>query len=435
MKIRLGLIGSEDNIEQIKSVVEEHAEFDCIPFVHFFAEDVIDLLKTHQHEVDMWFFSGVYPYSIAKKWGKVNQPMFFVPYKGASLYKTLYHILYRYGINIDQLSFDGFTVSELKQIFSELNCVLQPEYLYSKINPEDNINIEEAVAHHYRLAKKGKTKAAVTCAWQVHTKLQETDVQVFRVGHANSAIESVLNMALRTYEMLRFKDRQIAVQTFEIDELISSAKDTYSSDDIYHIEIGYREKLLQYAKRIQGSFKAVGFGHYFIFTTRGILRDVTDYFSMIPDMEETNWIIEKKVTSGIGIGQSAYEAEIYARNALLNAKEHGKGSWMVVFEDKTINGPLGLPEYISYSVNSREMQAISEQTSLNVSTLSKIHAIVTKVGKAELTANDLAGYLHILPRSVRRILTQLEKKGYAKVIGEESSHPRGRPRKLYRILL
>jgi len=32
-------------------------------------------------------------------------------------------------------------------------------------------------------------------------------------------------------------------------------------------------------------------------------------------------------------------------------------------------------------------------------------------------------------------MSQLEKSGYAEEIGEETPHPRGRPRKVYRVLL
>lgn len=432
--IRLGLIGVEDNVELLNSTVSEYPEFDCLSFVHFSEDDVIELLESHSHEVDMWLFSGVYPYSIAQKWGKVHKPMFFLPYTGSSLYKTLYHVLYHHQINVDELSFDGLTPEDLNQVFTELDVPFEadyiPNYLYQKHH-----SLEDVVQHHYNLWSTGKTKAAATCGWQVHTELKRLGVPVFRVMHTKSAIKSVLNMALRTHEMLRFKDRQIAVQMFELDTLSDIPKDTYSSDEIYNIEIKHTQRLLKYAKKIQGSLKSAGPGRYVIFTTRGILSTMTQNFTVIPSIEEIKGISKGAITCGIGIGQSAYEAEIYAGNALLNAKEFGKGSWMVFFEDKMVNGPLGKPQNITYSYGSKEMQLISEQTSLSISTLSKINSIINKIGKTEFTAHELAQHMHIMPRSARRILTQLEKNRCAEEAGEETPYPRGRPRKLYRILL
>lgn len=430
MTIRLGLLGVEDNLQLIESVAKEYSEFTTLPFLHSSREEIIDILESHQYDVDMWLFSGYSPYSVAKKWGKVNQPMFFIEYTGSCLYKTLYHALYHHNVNINELSFDGFTPSELKQIFEGFGVSFIPDYLKTYESLNDNI-----VEHHYKLWKKGKTKAAVTCIWDVFNKLKKIGVPVFRVNPTKSAIQSALNMALRTHEMLLFKDRQIAVQMIEIDTMSGLSKNMYSSDEIYNKEIQITQKLLIYTKKVQGSLKAVGPGRYVIFSTRGSLSDITQNFTAVPDIEELHQLSQRAVTCGIGIGQSAYEAEIHAAKALFHAKEYENGAWMVFLDNKTINGPLGKPENITYSYESKKFQTISEQTSLSVATISKVDSILKKIGKTEITAHELAQHLQIIPRSARRILDQLLKKGYAKEIAEEAPHPRGRPRKIYQVSL
>jgi len=120
---------------------------------------------------------------------------------------------------------------------------------------------------------------------------------------------------------------------------------------------------------------------------------------------------------------------------LLHAKEHGNGSMMVVFDDKTISGPLGQPEQITYDFSSEHLQSISEKTALSVTTLSKLESILRKLGKKEINAHELAQQMKIMPRSARRILTELEGNGLAQVVAEETIHPRGRPRKVYQIEL
>jgi len=430
LSIRLGIIGVEDNLQWLISVVKEYSEFECIPFLHFYEKDVISILEAHSNDVDMWLFSGVFPYSVAEKWGRVHKPMFYVPYTGTSLYKTLYRILYHHHLDINQLSFDALKTSELQQIFEELDIDYSSSHLY-----EEPKSIEDVVEYHERLWKKGQTAAAVTCTWQVQKELEKRGVPVFRVKHTKSAVTSVLDEALKTQEMLRFKDRQIAVQIFEVDLFSSLSISSFSSDEMYNMEIKNTQKLLKYAKRIQGSLKTVSPGCYVIFTTRGELSDITDNFSVIPPIDEMEDIAKGKITCGIGIGQSAYDAEMMARNALLQARKHGKENWMVAFDNKTFKGPLGKKESLTYSYNDKDMQAISEQTSLSVATISKIDSILLKMGRSEITCQDLATKLQILPRSARRIMSQLEKSGYAEEIGEETPHPRGRPRKVYRVLL
>ncbi|WP_394236945.1 ArsR family transcriptional regulator [Niallia oryzisoli] len=430
MSIRLGLIGVEDNLEWIQSVVKEYSDFECIPFLHFYEKDVIDILEAHSHDMDMWLFSGIFPYSVAEKWGGVSKPMFYVPYTGTSLYKSLYRILYHHHLDINQLSFDALKKSELKQIFAELDIDFPSSNLY-----EEPKSIEEVVKYHERLWKKGETQAAVTCTWQVQKELEKMGVPVYRVTHTKSAIKAVLDKALKTQEMLRFKDRQIAVQILEMDLFSSMTISSFSSDEIYDMEIKNTQKLLKYAKRIQGSLKTVSPGCYVIFTTHGELSDITDNFSVIPNIAEIQDITKGNITCGIGIGQSAYDAEMMARNALLQARKFGKENWMVAFDDKTFKGPLGKSESLTYSYNDKDMQTISEKTSLSIATISKIDSILTKMNRYEITCQELATQLQILPRSARRIVSQLEKSGYAEEIGEETPNPRGRPRKVYRVLL
>lgn len=432
LKIRLGLLGADDSLEIIQSVVNQYPELSCLPIVYWKEEEVIGKLKPHVDDVDMWVFSGQVPYSIAKEWGGISQPMFYVPHTGSSLYKTLLQVVYKQKLDMNQLSFDTFHPAELERVFEEAEINGGPVFLKHYTG---EIRARELAEYHYKLWKTGQTKAAVTCLRTAHIELQRLGVPVYRVLPTISAVESIINLVFRTNEMLHFRDTQIAVQMIEIDSFAGLAKDSFSTDEIHKIEIKITEKLLKYAKKLHGSLKTAGPGRYVIFTTRGRLQEITEDFTVIPDLDDIYQTATEMVTCGIGIGQTAYEAEINAGKALLHAKEFGKGSWMVFFDDKTIAGPLGKPEYITYSSASEKLQKISQQTALSVTTLSKLEAILKKMGKTEINAHELAQYMQILPRSARRILMELEEKELAQVVGEESPHPRGRPRKIYRISL
>lgn len=431
-KIRLGLFGAEDSIEIMESVILKYPEFSCVPISYWHDDEIIEKLTTYMQDVDMWLFSGQIPYWYAKKWAGIAQPMFYVPSSGSSLYKTLLHIAYHQKISFNQVSFDTFHPSELERVFLESEITHEPLYLK---HYEGEIHTDEVVRYHYELWKKGKTMAAVTCLKNAQYKLKSLGVPAFRVLPAQSAVVSTLALIRQTHETLHFKDSQIAVQMIEFDSFSSLTKDTYSTDEIYKIEIKMTEKLLEYAKKINGSLKSAGPGRYVIFTTRGLLQEMTKDFTVVPDLAVLQLTGNNAVTCGIGIGQTAYEAEINAGTALLHAKEYQKGSSMVVFDDNTIEGPLGQPEQITYGFASEKLQSLSEQTTLSVTTLSKLESILRKIRKMEINAHDLAQHMNIMPRSARRILTELESKGLAQVVAEENPHPRGRPRKIYRIML
>lgn len=431
-KIRLGLFGAEDSLEILESVILTFPEFNCVSISYWHDDEIIEKLNRHREDVDMWLFSGQIPYGYAKKRFESDQPMFYVPSTGSSLYRVLLHIAYQRNIPFDRLSFDTFHPSELKQVFTESEIGLQSNYLK---HYEEEISTEEVVQYHYQLWKEGKTLAAVTCLKNAQHALIEKGVPSFRVLPAHSAIISTLALIRQTHETLHFKDSQIAVQMIEFDSFSRLTKDTFLTDDLHKIEIKMTEKLLDYAKKVDGSLKSAGPGRYIIFTTRGLLEEITKEFTVIPDHDVLRLVGEDAGTCGIGIGQTAYEAERNAGIALLHAREHRGESWMVVFDDKTIVGPLGQPTQIHYGGASKQLQSISAQTSLSVATLSKLQAILRKKGEAEMSAHDLAQYMNLTPRSARRILTGLEENGLAKVVAEETLHPRGRPRRIYQIKL
>lgn len=432
IKIRLGLFGAEDSIKIMESAILPFPEFDCVSISYWRDEEIIEKLNAHREDVDMWLFSGQIPYGYAKKWFKSDQPMFYVPSTGSSLYRTLLHIACQRNIPFDRLSFDTFHPSELKQVFTESEIDFQPKYLK---HYEEEISTEEVVQYHYQLWKEGKTLAAVTCLKNAQHALMEKGVPSLRVLPAHSAIISTLALIRQTHETLHFKDSQIAVQMIEFDSFSRLTKDTFLTDDLHKIEIKMTEKLLAYTKKVNGSLKSAGPGRYMIFTTRGLLKEITKDFTIIPDREILQLTGDDAVTCGIGIGQTAYEAESNAGIALLHARDYRDESWMVVFDDKTIRGPLGQPTQIHYGGASKQLQSISAQTSLSVATLSKLQAILRKKGEAEMSAHDLAQYMNLTPRSARRILTGLEENGLAKVVAEETLHPRGRPRRIYQIKL
>lgn len=427
MNIRLGLLGAEDSLQCIQTIAAEYDEFDCLPCLWSKREDIVPLLQTNADKVDMWLFAGRIPYLIAQAWGGVAQPIFHLPYQGASLYRTLCEIFYTQKVKMNEISFDSILYSDLKQVFCELGIADEPLH----VKPfELGMTEEESIQYHYELWKTHQTKLAVTCALSVKKGLQQLGVPFYRVLPARTAVESTLNMMLRTFEMQNLRDAQIAMQMFEFDSLAGVSKEWLSTDDLYMMEMKATQKLIAYAKRVQGSLKLAGPGRFVVFTTRGMLRMITENFTSIPDVEEF-----EQISCGIGIGRSAYEAEFHAAKALLTAKEYGEGTWMVYFDDKTVTGPLGKKEQINYSYVSAELIAVSKETSLSVSTLNKLMAIMRKNHRTEISAYEVAQYMQILPRSAHRIITELEKKGYAQIVGEENPNPRGRPRKLYRIQL
>ncbi|MFF2479590.1 ArsR family transcriptional regulator [Paenibacillus sp. NPDC058071] len=430
MKIKLGYVGVEDTMEFVTAIISQYAEFECIPFTHERFEEIGPLVSRHADEVDMWLFSGPLPYRAAKEQTPhVQEPMFYISYSGTGLYRTLCQLFYRERVDIDRLSFDMYTDEELAKVADELQ--LSGSRLHGKAFEG---SYQELIDYHVRMRNEGKTDYAVTCVWYVQDKLKSLGVPVLRVVPTESSVQAALTEASRTGETLRYMDAQIAVQLIETDPYAGIMKDTYGSDELYRMELAVSESLMDYSRHVHGSMKIVSPGRYAIFTTRGILKAATQNFTQIPAYPELDGM-GAELTCGIGIGQTAYEAELMAGRALLQTRHYGKGTWMVVFDDKSVHGPLGREERLSFTYSSEGLQETSERTGLSTITLAKIEAVISKLKTDVIHSNQLAQQMMIMPRSARRILIQLETSGYAEVIGEETVGTRGRPLKLYRISL
>lgn len=435
MRVRIGLLGAEDVMEIIREGLLKYDEFDCISISCLTEEDLNVKIPPIQEDIDMWLCTGPITYHIVQAWGRITTPIFYVSYHGASLYKTLLQAIYTEKTQIGEISFDGLEGmglnlrADIEQALREAGIEDQVQFLNS-----DTFDVQELIEYHYSLWASGKTKVAIT-GHPIQDELRKRGVPAYRVLPPTMAITSIANQMLRTAEMLFFKKTQIAILMVELNVYEGMTKPLYSSDELHRMELQYTEKLLNYARDIQGSLKTIGPGRYVIFTTRGLLQDMTRDFTVAPEMAST---IEKSgrqvMTCGIGIGQTAYEAEMNAGTALLHAKTSGSGSWMVCFDDKRISGPLGSPEQIEFSYASEQLHTISQQTKLSIANLQKIKSVLRKRGSEEIGSNELARYLHMTERSARRILMELEEKGFAQLIAEEKPQTRGRPRKIYRVL-
>ncbi|MGO4369684.1 ArsR family transcriptional regulator [Paenibacillus sp. 2TAB19] len=430
MKIKLGYVGVEDTMGFVTDIIRQSAEFECYPFTHERFEDIGPIVSAHAHKVDMWLFSGPLPYQAAKEQAShIQQPMFYISYSGTGLYRTLCQLFYRQRIDISRLSFDMYSAEELAKVAEELE--LGGSVLNGK--PFEG-SYQALIDFHLDMWRQGRIDYAVTCVWYVQDKLKALGVPVLRVIPTESSVQAALTEAWRTWETLRYKDTQIAVQFIETDPYSGITKDSYVSDELFRMELAVSEALLDYSRRVQGSLKTISPGRYAIFTTRGILKNITEHFTQMPDCPELSGL-GAELTCGIGIGRTAYEAEMMAGNALMQTRQYGKGVWMVVFNDKTVSGPLGRAERISYSYSAEGLQEVSDDTGLSSLTLGKIEAILRKLQTDVIHSNELAQQMGIMPRSARRILIQLESSGYASVIGEETTSTRGRPLKLYKVAL
>lgn len=429
-KLRMAIVGPSDSVTLAYGVALERTHI-LAPQVIIYqdASQVPEIIRTRCPEFDMWLFSGIVPYHYALSTA-THKPLFYLPHTGSSLYRALFEITYIKNLKLNRISFDTYSQAEVEETLKDINIPLPVIY----VKPFSDVDsAKDFVNHHYELWKAGKTDIAVTCYLATYEKLKELGVPVIRVWTTRSNIRTTLDLAINSCLAQRFKGTQLAIQEIAIDEYdnIVLASSNYN---VKRMEMCLYKILIDYAEMLKGSLVSRGDGQYTLYSTRGILEDRTNELTIIPILEEIACQVKAAVSGGIGFGVTADDAEQNAFRALGMAQQKGKGLWMAVTDDREVIGPLSSAVHLKYSVqaDAAACKRVADQLNLSVTTINRLLAVIDKLDKDTIGAEELAAYLTITARSARRILTILLENGLAEFGGEEMI-AKGRPRKLYKI--
>lgn len=171
MKIRLGVIGEAENIDIFREVIEEYNDYEIATFIDADGTHTLNIIDTHQQDFDSWLIFDQINYLHIKNWGKVQKPVYYIPYCGASFYKTLCTTIYQ-GFKIDELSIDTIPYYDITRALEDMKIN------YNVINHLSDehgaLSLNGYAAFHLELFKKGITKAAVTRSYFVKTYWSST---------------------------------------------------------------------------------------------------------------------------------------------------------------------------------------------------------------------------------------------------------------------
>jgi len=430
--IRLAIVGPLDSVKLILEVVTEQRDaVEAVPIVYQDASEVVNIISSRDSEVDVWLFSGKVPYSYAINAHVTQKPLLYIQHTGTSLYRALFQMTYHEKIAIDHISFDTFSRKEIEEAFADIEYRLPTIYIN---NYQGVISAKEITEFHYGLWKRGQSQVAVTCFLSTYIELKKRGVPVFRIWPTRDNVRMMLDIALRTSEALRFKTSQIAIQIIEIDKYGDFVRGALSVYDVKRVEARLYDLLVDYAEIVNGSIVVHGNGQYTIYSTRGIVEEITCNFTVMPILEEMTRRLKVSVSGGIGFGKTAYAAEEHARIALGLSRRQGQGVWMVVLDDRSVVGPLSSETQIRYSIRGHDAQIrdLAQRLRVSATTVNRLFAAIGKLDGQVFSADDVALYLSMTARSARRLLAGLVNLRLASVASEEVV-AKGRPRKLYEI--
>ncbi|PIC64103.1 hypothetical protein CSV79_08595 [Sporosarcina sp. P13] len=430
MKTRVGIVGPKDSVKVMTDIAKEF-EDQMIPvcFGYNNAIETTEIVEKNQHIIDIWIFSGLTPYSLAKK-STSNQLFFYLRLNGSSLTKTLLNIVYKSKNDLRNVSFDMLEERDISETYRSLNISYEQchRYEYRGVTPIDQIT-----AFHSTLYNEGKVSVCVTCLSDVYEALTSKGIPVYRVTPTLANVRTTFKSALQQWEALHFKQSQLTVMLISIDNINKIEKPHSFSYDIHRLNLELQSAILTFTESISGSFLSIGTGTFIIFSTRGSLRNAGDQSVRL--LDSLSLITDFPSNIGIGFGDSALAAEENARLALLHAQNYNSNSAFLVENNGMVKGPLNKSKSISFEFRNEDEDIGNrlKECGVSITSFNKIMSVQRNLGKHAITAADIAEWLKMTERNARRLLNNLTNAGIAKVIGQEAPATRGRPRNVYQV--
>lgn len=429
MRIRAGIVGPRDSVNLIAVIAKEYSDkLNPIPFTYIKPEETTDIVEKNQHYVDIWIFTGLTPYTFAKK-SSSSQLFFYLTLDGSSLSHVLLKIGYLDRKALHRISIDLLAERDVDETYRDLGIPRKNVYHFEYPGVT---RTEEILSFHQGLFQEGKVDVCVTCLSLVHEQLQAQGIPAYRIIPTRTNIRKTVETALQQWETLYFKQSQISIMLIKIEKMEKITDHQAVSYDLHRLNLSLQSTILDFSESISGSFVSLGMGTFIIFSTRGSFQEADR--QMVTLLENLEQITALPWNIGIGYGDTSLSAEKNARLALHHAQNYSDCCAFLVDDKGIIEGPLMDHQSISFGYRTEEDEDSQKLKAegLTVTTLNKILSIQKRMGNT-ITAVNVAEWLKMTQRNARRILNALVEQGLAEIIGEEAPSSKGRPRKIYRV--
>ena len=397
----VGVVGPRESCVIIRKAIQQiDQSHEVRLYTRELVREAVDVIDTCEQECDGVIFtgSGICDYVLGHH--QMQKPYTYIRRSASSIAEVFLKMV-REGREIDTFSIDVVEKQIIEDILDAFH--IQPRNIYT-CPLLAGVAEEEYVAWHMELLEKKMTDVAVTAYVAVYHMIEEKGGRVFYLEPKRSQVRDALADLEKGWALAQAEYSQIAVE------------------------------LIRYVRGIQGSVFPFGRDEYVIYANSGVVKGKKNHKDLrILQREGKN--LGLVVNAGLGMGLTAYQAEMHARKALEYSLGKGEGGIFQIDEEEKIQGPLGLEQQLQYSMISFDpkIQTISEKTGLSMESILKIQAIADVRKSYVFDASELAECLGITVRSARRILSKIQAAGLGTVCARESAAKGGRPRALVEL--
>ena len=431
--ISIGIIGgSKPLISLMEEALKSFPSFNSICKMVQNEAEIIESTTKLMKKSEVIVFTEYHLFKKAQQKLEFTIPVHYVPLMGTGLYRALFKVKTLHGLK--RLSVDTIEEKYVNQILTELKESGSTVYFFEEASFSP---IKDIISFHVKNYESTNT-VAITGIPTVAQELTELNIPNELTTPTHQDLIVSLERALLSTETRRNKESQVVFGLVNIDNFRKKAETYQAEHEVQQLKLNIHKVLLDYTKQLEGHLIDQGGGEYSFFTTRGIFERETRGYKFIPILQDMEKKFGVTLSIGVGFGRTAADAGFHARVALRRSQEIGGNVCYIVREDRSVLGPVDITSPMNYenynlAITDPELLQKAEKAGMSAAYMSRLMAQVSRFGKFEYTAQELASILNITIRSAHRILLKWMDADIVEIVGEEKIRLKGRPRRIYKL--
>ena len=364
-------------------------------------------------------FTDPLSYEVARKSDVLTVPATYVPLTEAALYGALLRAAQEFTHDPARVSVDVLARDEVEEAFGELGIATSGVFLHEGHDTPDAL-----VDFHRQLWRDGTITLALTCVPDVQRRLTTAGVPATVIRPGPATVRAALSTAALLGVTARLEDAQLVVGVIDVPTLRDAPRHAsrYWREEM---RLSLHRLLLQEAHQMNATVWPINDHSYLMASSFKSLVAATDDLRVPPFVGRVRETLGVAVDVGVGLGNTADDAETHAHTALARTK-NGSMSFVTDAEGR----PL--------TVQARDMSSRPGTYGKGLEVLSRLSYALSD-GEHDrplvLDAETAAEALHVTPRTARRLLRVLVEEGLAWPLPPSRSPQPGRPRQLYRLIV
>lgn len=437
-ELTIGIIGPHDLVERIMLMGHGVAKHDSakhgaakqaeatsrlLASAYRDERDAPEKVAAVATEVDACLFAGPVSHEYATRAGVLTMPATHIPASGSALHNALLRASVGEHYDPARISIDCLERTRVEEAYAEAGMSARRVHIREDGVPSDPATI---ASFHERLWRRGISSVAVTGLQTVAALLEESDVPYLRLVPTAPAIRAALRFAELLGERRRLEDMQLALIMVGVPALRDASRRGAARYWREDLRLAVNRLLVQEAQRMHATAWSADDHTFMVVATRGSVAAATDGLRTPPFVERIRTDLGVGVDIGMGMGETAQEAEHHARSALVRARGSGRpaAGFVTDREGRTLVPAPRVPVQTTRP-GPRGIQVLARL----------VEKMPETEGPLVVDAKSAGVLLEVTPRTARRMLRTLVEDGLAWPLPPGRSDQPGRPRQVYRLVV